>query len=73
MHEAEEIESPQKKRKHAQDIFACMTKEERNEAIGTAIDAWLDSKWMQFSKWTMRGILAALMAGLMHLIATHWR
>ena len=59
------------------DIFACLTREERNEAIGAGIDAWLDKKWMSFSKWTIRGLVGSLLtaafAGCAHLVAQHWR
>lgn len=48
-----------------------MTEEEKNEVIGSAIDAWLDKKWAKFGKYTARGIAAMAFSYVMYLMATH--
>lgn len=61
-------------RRHV-DVFASLSVEERNEIIANGIDAWLDKKWLIFSKWGVRGLLALLFANLVHFIFQniHWR
>lgn len=48
-----------------------LSKEEKNQIIGDAIDAWLEKKWATFGKWTASGIAASAFGAIMYYIATH--
>jgi hypothetical protein len=59
---------PEERRKNPLDT---LSQEEKNEIIGTAIDAWLERKWAEFGKWTARGIAAGVFSAGMYWLATH--
>ena len=44
--------------KQGSDPFDGLTKEERMQLLNDAMDNWLEKKWLIFSKWSLRGILA---------------
>lgn len=51
----------------------------KNEAIKDALKEglreWLDDQFAEFGKWTMRAVLAALLAGIIYLalISNGWK
>ena len=48
-----------------------MTKEEQKEILKQALQEWLDAKYAEFGKWTMRGLMAAALVGLVMLLTSH--
>lgn len=50
-----------------------MREEEREEmkaALREALREWLDEKYAQFGKWSLHGLLAAALGGLVWLLLT---
>lgn len=41
------------------------------EAVKAGIDAWLTSKMAEVGKWSLRGIIAAALAALVHFITSY--
>jgi hypothetical protein len=48
------------------------SKEEMKHAVKEAIREWLDEKFLEFGKWSFRGLVAALIAAVLYLsLVTH--
>lgn len=52
-----------------------MTQAEMREAVREGIRDFLDEKFREFGKWSFRGLLAMILAGLIYLIllANGWK
>lgn len=49
-----------------------MTPEQQKQAIKEALEEWLDKQFTAFGKWSLKGIVAIALAGLVYLWAmTH--
>jgi hypothetical protein len=49
-----------------------MTPEQQKQAIKEALEEWLDKQFTSFGKWSLKGIVAVALAGLVYLWAmTH--
>jgi ATP-dependent helicase/DNAse subunit B len=48
--------------------------DEIKEAVKSALKEWLDEKYMTFGKWSLHGLLAMLLAGMVYLfmISNGW-
>lgn len=51
-----------------------LDKNETKEAVKEAIREWLDEKYSTFGKWSLHGLLAMVMAGVVYLfmISNGW-
>jgi hypothetical protein len=53
-------------------IYNIMTPNEQKEAIKEALEEWLDKQFSKFGVWSLKGIVAIALAGLVYLWAmTH--
>lgn len=43
-----------------------LTREEQKEAVKEAISEWLDAQFAVVGRWTMHGIMASALAGLLY-------
>lgn len=43
-------------------------REEKKEIIKEAITEWLDKKFAEFGKWTIRGLIALGLAGVIYIL-----
>lgn len=41
------------------------------DAVKAGIDSWLETKFAQVGKWTLRGLVAAALAALCHFITSY--
>lgn len=49
-----------------------LDKEAQKAAMKEAISEWMDLKWATFGKWTAKGIIAMVIAGVTYLfVITH--
>lgn len=49
-----------------------MTPEEQKKLVKEALHEWLETKWAEVGKWSVRGIIAMALAVLAYLfLATH--
>lgn len=48
-----------------------MSKEEYKALVKDAIGEWLDTKYSQFGRWTIHGILAMVLGAVVMYLATH--
>lgn len=48
-----------------------MSKEEYKALVKDAIGEWLDTKYSQFGRWTIHGILAMILGVVVMYLATH--
>ncbi len=44
-----------------------LDKETTKEAVKEALKEWLDEKFSEFGKWSLRGLIAAAVAGVTYL------
>ncbi len=44
-----------------------LDKETTKEAVKEALKEWLDEKFSEFGKWSLRGLMAATVAGITYL------
>lgn len=47
-----------------------LDREDQKKIIKEAIQEWLDSKFLVFGKWTVRGLAAAFLTGVIYVIGT---
>ena len=47
-----------------------MTPEQQKEAIKEALEEWLDKQFIAFGKWSLKGIVALALAGLVYFWAS---
>lgn len=52
-------------------IMENMSKEEYKALVKDAIGEWLDTKYSQFGRWTIHGILAMVLGAVVMYLATH--
>ena len=45
--------------------------EEQKKIMKEAMQEWLDSKYAEFGKWTMRGLVAAVLVALVTFLSGH--
>lgn len=48
-----------------------LDREEQKAIVKEAIQEWLDMKYTEFGKWTLHGLLAAVVGILGYVVATH--
>ena len=48
-----------------------MSKEEYKALVKDAIGEWLDTRYSQFGRWTIHGILAMVLGAVVMYLATH--
>ena len=48
-----------------------MSKEEYKALVKDAIGEWLDTKYSQFGRWTIHGILAMVLGAVVMYLSTH--
>tara|TARA_R110000868_G_scaffold82465_1_gene232863 strand:+ start:200 stop:361 length:162 start_codon:yes stop_codon:yes gene_type:complete len=47
-----------------------MSPEDQKKAIKEALSEWLDTKFSEFGRWSMKGIFALALAGLVYVWAS---
>lgn len=52
-------------------IMENMSKEEYKALVKEAIGEWLDAKYSQFGKWTINGLAATLLGGIVTYLISH--
>lgn len=48
-----------------------LDRDEQKEIVKEAIREWLDEKYLAFGKWSLNGLLAAVLAFVGYYLATH--
>lgn len=48
-----------------------ITPDEQKKIMKEALQEWLDAKYAEFGKWTMRGIMAAALVALVVFLTSH--
>ena len=48
-----------------------MSHEEQKQVLKEAMQEWLDAKYSEFGKWTLRGVLAAALVMLATFLSSH--
>lgn len=48
-----------------------ITPEEQKKILKEALQEWLDAKYAEFGKWTMRGVMAAGLVALVVFLTSH--
>lgn len=48
-----------------------ITPDEQKAILKQALQEWLDAKYAEFGKWTIKGILAAALVALVYFLAMH--
>lgn len=48
-----------------------ITPDEQKAFLKEALQEWLDAKYAEFGKWTMRGVMAAALVALVMFLTAH--
>lgn len=48
-----------------------LDRDEQKEIVKEAIREWLDERYSEFGKWTLHGLLAAIIAAMTYYLALH--
>lgn len=52
-------------------VFGTMDREDAKEVIKEALKEWLEEKYAEVGKWTIRGIFAALTAAILYVASLY--
>lgn len=53
---------------HSDDPKVILTEDDVKNALKEAIKEWLDEKYAQFGKWTIRALIASLLSSIITII-----